>query len=140
MNEQQNTKTVQDGYAFFGKGDIPNLLKLYTDDIEFIVPGPKEVVPFAGVYRGKEQVANFFATLHDSMDFERFEPIQFIAQDDTVVAVGYGKARARSTGNTQEEEWAHVFRIRDGKVARFQVFTDTAAVVKAFQPSKQMAL
>ena len=139
MNEQQNIRAVQEGYAFFNKGDITNLMNLYTEDIEFIIPGPAQVIPFAGVYRGKEQVATFFAKLNEAMEFERFEVVECIAQGDTVVALGYDKGRARSTGQPNEEEWAHVLRMRDGKVERFQVYTDTAATVQAFHPSNQMA-
>ncbi|GAC1372921.1 MAG: nuclear transport factor 2 family protein [Hymenobacter sp.] len=139
MNEQQNTHVVQEGYAHFSQGDIPGLLNLFTDDIEFIIPGPSQVIPFAGVYRGKEQVAAFFAKLHDAMDFERFEAQEYIAQGDRVVALGYSKVHVRATGKPNEEEWAHAFLMRDGKVARLQEFTDTAATVQAFQSSKQMA-
>ncbi|GAB3300173.1 nuclear transport factor 2 family protein [Hymenobacter humi] len=140
MNEQQNTQVAQEGYALFSKGDIANLLKLYTEDIEFIVPGSAALIPYAGVYRGKEEVGRFFAKLHEAMDFERFEVQECIAQGDTVVALGYGKGHVRATGQPMEEEWAHVLRLRDGKVAHFQVYTDTAAVGQAFQRSSHMAM
>ena len=139
MNEQQNTQTLQEGYALFSSGDIPNLLKLYTDDVEFIIPGPADIIPYAGVYRGQEQVATFFSKLHDAMDYERFEPLDYIAQGDKAVVLGYAKGHVRSTGQPYEEEWAHVFQMREGKVTRFQVFADTAVTVRAFQSSKQMA-
>jgi uncharacterized protein len=140
MNEQQNTQTVQAGYELFGKGDIPNLLKLYTDDVEFVIPGASQAIPYAGIYRGKEAVATFFTKLHEAMEFERFEPVEFIAQGDKLVALGYAKGQVRATGHSEEEEWAHVFQLRDGKVSRFQVYTDTAAVAQAFQPSSQLAM
>jgi ketosteroid isomerase-like protein len=138
MNEQPNTRTVLQGYAFFSQGDIASLLNLYTEDIEFNIPGPL-LIPYSGVSRGKEEVSTFFAKIHEAVEFERFEAQECIEQGDTVVALGYAKARARATGKTEEEEWAHVLRMRDGKVAHFQVFTDTAAVAQAFQRSNQMA-
>src|SRR5690349_5456345 len=104
MNEQQNTETVQAGYALFGKGDIPNLLKLYTEDIEFIIPGSPQAIPYAGIYRGKEAVATFFRKLNEAVEFERFEPTDYIAQGDRLVALGYGKAQVRATGHSEEEE------------------------------------
>ncbi|MDB5268490.1 MAG: hypothetical protein JWP58_1530 [Hymenobacter sp.] len=140
MNEQQNTQIVQAGYELFGKGDIPNLLKLYTEDIEVIIPGASQGIPYAGVYRGKEAVATFFTKLHEAMEFERFEPTEFIAHGDKLVALGYAKGQVRATGQFEEEEWAHAFQMRDGKVSRFQVYTDTAAVAQAFQRSSQLAM
>ena len=139
MNEQQNTQKVAEGYALFNSGDVPNLLKLYSEDIEFIIPGPTNVIPFAGVYRGQDQVATFFTKLHEAMNFERFEPLDYIAQGDKVVVVGYNKGHVRATGQPTEEEWAHVFQLHDGKVTRFQVFSDTAVTVSAFQARKTMA-
>ncbi|MBF9239304.1 nuclear transport factor 2 family protein [Hymenobacter sp. BT683] len=140
MNEQQNTQTVQEGYDLFVKGDISNLLNLYTEDIEFIYPGMASLVPYAGVFRGKEEVAKFFAKVSEAIDFERFEVQECIAQGDAVVALGYSKGHVRSTGQPEEEEWAHVLRMRDGKVAHFQAYTDTAAVAQAFQRSSHMAV
>jgi ketosteroid isomerase-like protein len=139
MNKEQNVQVVQEGYELFNKGDIPNLLKLYTEDIEFIVPGPSDIIPYAGVYRGLEQVATFFSKMHDVIVFERFEPVEYIAQEDKIVVLGYSKARIRANDQTEEEEWAHAFVMRDGKVSRFQVFTDTAATSQAFQARKAVA-
>ena len=139
MNEQQNTQKIAEGYALFNSGDVPNLLKLYSEDIEFIIPGPTDVIPFAGVYRGQDQVATFFTKLHEAMNFERFELLDYIAQGDKVVVVGYNKDHVRATGQPTEEKWAHVFQLRDGKVTRFQVFSDTAVTACACQARKTMA-
>jgi ketosteroid isomerase-like protein len=139
MNEQRNTQTVQEGYSLFNKGDIPNLLRLFTDDIEIIIPGTPDVIPYAGVYRGQEQVTTFFTKLHQAVQYERFEAQELIAQGNKVVALGYSKGQIRSNGQIIEEEWAHVFELQGEKVSRLQVFTDTAAVVQAFQTNKKMA-
>lgn len=139
MNEQQNVQVVQEGYALFNQGDIPNLLKLYTEDVEFIVPGPSDIIPYAGVYRGLEQVADFFSKVHDAIVFDRFEPVDYIVQEDKVVVLGYSKARVRANDQPHEEEWAHAFVMREGKVSRFQIFTDTAATSQAFQTRKAVA-
>jgi hypothetical protein len=57
MSAEENVKTVQEGYAAFGRGDVPAILELLTDDIEWIEPGPPDVIPVAGTYRGKDEVA-----------------------------------------------------------------------------------
>lgn len=139
MNEQQNLQTVQEGYSLFNRADIPNLLKIYTDDVEFIIPGPPEIIPYAGVYWGKEQLTTFFTKLHDAVMFDRFEPTDYIAQNEKVAVLGYMRGRVRATGQTMQEEWAHAFLMRAGKVCRFQVFADTAVTVRAFQPHETLA-
>jgi ketosteroid isomerase-like protein len=48
------------------------------------------------------------------------------------VALIHSEATAPGTGRTVVDDVAHLWTFRDGKVARFQVFQDTAALVAAF--------
>ena len=132
MSAEANTQTAMDGYAAFGRGDVPAILELLTDDIEWVNPGPPDVIPGAGTHRGKEAVAGFFGTLAQNTDFQTFEPREFIAQGDKVVALIYSEATVRSTGRSVVDHAAHVWTFRDGKVARFEVIQDTAAIVAAY--------
>jgi uncharacterized protein len=58
MSVQENVQIVKDAYAAFGRGDMPGLLALFAEDIEWITPG--EALPLAGTYRGLAGVAVFF--------------------------------------------------------------------------------
>jgi ketosteroid isomerase-like protein len=133
MAEAQNTKVVQDAYAAFGRGDIPALLGYMTDDIHWRpVIGTSTQVPFSGERTGKAAVAEFFKTVAATEDFQQFEPREFIAQGNTVVAVGHYRATTKKTGKAFESDFVMVFTFRDGKVATFREFTDSAAVNAAF--------
>lgn len=140
MNEKENTRTVQEGYALFGKGDIPNLMKIYSDNVEWVIPGPADIIPFAGSYRGHQQVQQFFTKLADAIEFEQFEPREFIAQGDKVAVLGHSLSRVKATGQMIEEDWMHLFTLQEGKVNRFQSFTNTAAAVTAFSQQKARAM
>jgi ketosteroid isomerase-like protein len=122
---------VQQGYEAFGRGDIPALLDLLTDDVEWTLQGPS-VIPFAGTRYGREGVAEFFSVLDETLEFEQFEPREIVAQGDTVVVVGIERSLSKATGRKIEHEWAHVNTLRDGKIAKFRAFEDTAAYVAAF--------
>ena len=133
MNEAQNTKVVQDAYAAFGRGDITTLLSYLTDDIQWQgVIGTAAHVPFSGERRGKTQVAEFFRQVEASEDFQQFEPREFVAQGDKVVAIGHYRAVTKPTGKGFESDFVMVFTLRDGKVSRFQEFTDSAGINAAF--------
>ncbi len=131
MSERTNADVVQHGYEAFGRGDIPTLLDLLTDDVEWIFQG-HSVIPFAGTRHGHEGVAEFFSLLGETLEFEQFEPREFVAQGDTVVVLGFERSLSKATGHTIEQEWAHVFTLRDGKIAKFRAFEDTGAYVEAF--------
>ena len=133
MSEQQNTKLVQEAYAAFQRGDIASILNMMADDVSWFLPGPKDVIPFVGQRRGRQQVADFFSKLAEMQDVERFEPQEFVAQGDVVVALGHYKWRVKSTSRSFESDWAHVFTIRNGKVVKFHEYYDTNAGVEAYR-------
>jgi len=105
---------------------------MLSDDIEWIEPGPADVIPAAGTYRGKEEVAGFFATLGEEVEIHKFEPHEFIAQGDHVVALIASEATVRRTGRKVTDHLAHFWTFKGGKLARFEVFSDTAAIVAAY--------
>ncbi|HYY57516.1 MAG TPA: nuclear transport factor 2 family protein [Pyrinomonadaceae bacterium] len=133
MSEQENTRVVQQIYESFKSGNILSILDRMSDDIEWRLP-VMENVPFSGRRSGIEQVAGFFKTLSDTQDVRQFEPQEFIAQGENVVALGHYSWHAKATGRDYEGDWAHVFTIRDGKVVRFYEYTDTASAAAAHRP------
>lgn len=132
MSEKVNTDIVRSGYEKFGTGDVDGLLELFADNILWQVP-EIENAPFTGVREGKPAVAEFFKLLSENETFDRFEPLEFIAQNDKVVVLGEVAATVNPTGRSYESDWVHVFTVHDGVVTSFQEFFDTAAVTKAFQ-------
>ena len=126
LGVRMNVAVVQETYEAAGHGDIPALLDLLADDVEWTFQGPSEI-PFAGTRRGREGAAEFFSLVGGNIEFERFEPREFVAQGDTVVVLGFERSLIKPTGRTFEQEWAHVYKLRDGKVAEFLALEDTAA-------------
>jgi uncharacterized protein len=136
MDAEANTRTLKQLFAAFQSGDIDGVLERLSEDVEWVTPG-SPAVPYAGAYRGREDVARFLAILDSELDYEFWESREFIAQGDTVAVVGAERWRARRTGQVVDNPWVIVFTLRDGKVARFRNFEDTAAVAAAFQPVAQ---
>jgi ketosteroid isomerase-like protein len=131
MSEQTNVAVVQQAYEAFGRGDIPGVLDLLTDDVVWTLQGPS-TIPFAGTHRGREGIAEFFSLVGEALEFEQFEPREVVAQGDTVVVLGYERSFAKATGSPLEQEWVHVYTLRDSKIATGRFFEDTAAEMVAF--------
>ena len=81
--------------------------------------------------RGREEVTGFFVAMGQTIEVEQFEPVRFHADGDTVIVFGRERMRVKATGRSYEEAWAHEFIIRDGKIARFIEYTDTASIIDA---------
>ena len=128
--EQENTKLVQQIYEHFKWGHIKALLNLLSINIEWQLP-EIENVPFAGRRRGHEEMGQFFESLVDTQEVQHFEPREFIARGDKVLALGHYAFRVKSTGREFGGDFAHVFTVHDGKVVRFHEYMDTAAAAAA---------
>lgn len=132
MVEQENTQRVKDFYAAVGRGDMPAVLAALADDIEWVIPGPPDV-PWTGAYTGKHALLAWFGRMAEHQEFQVFEPLEFIAQGDKVVALVYAEATTRHNGRKIVNQTAQVWTFRDGTITRHQAFEDTAAVVAAFR-------
>ncbi len=135
MQEAQNTKIVQDAYAAFLRGDIAAVLATFDDDIVWKpVTGASKHVPMAGARHGKAATEEFFRQVGQHLQFSRFEPREFVAQDDRVVALGHYTAKS-SSGGSFDSDFVMVFQLRNGKLVEFQEFLDSAALNAAFEPA-----
>jgi uncharacterized protein len=132
MDERENTQLVQQAYRDFQNGDIPALLDALSEDVEWVVP-EVEGVPGRGTWRGPEQVGEFFRILSDTQEPRQLDLREYVAQGDKVVVLGHYVWHVKATGKEWESDFVHALSVRDGKVTRFQEYTDTAVFGDAFR-------
>jgi ketosteroid isomerase-like protein len=137
MSTAESLQLVKDGYAAFGRGDLPGLLSLLTDDVVWDIPG--EGLPMAGSYRGHDGAASFFEKLRQEADVLDFQPREFLADGDRVLVVGWERVKIKATGRGADVDWVMSFTIRDGKIAAFRQYTDTKAFADAYKASTAAA-
>jgi ketosteroid isomerase-like protein len=124
------TETVHRMYAAFGRGDIPALLELVTDDIEWTHRGSIGL-PYMGTFRGKAALLQWFGHVAENDGIQVFEPREFLAGPDHVTVLGWERTQALPGGGVFETDWVHVMTLQGGKVSRFVGMYDTAAVARA---------
>jgi len=123
-------QVVQSAYAAFGRGDVPALLAAMSDDVEWKFVGTQGL-PYTGSFRGKEQVAKWFASIPTVDDILAFEPREFVSDGEQVAVLGWERSKSVPRGKTIETEWAHFFTVRNGRVVRFWGIYDTEASAAA---------
>ena len=131
MSQADNVAVVQQFYRAIHRGDTRAVLSVLADDVEWHQPGPAETLPWAGMCRGREQVAQCLAALDEASEVQQLELWDFIAQDNRVVVAGRERTRIKRTGHVYESPWAMVFTVRGGKITYFRAHHDTAAIVAA---------
>lgn len=110
-----NEELLRQGYEAFGRGDMEWLNEHFTDDLVWHVPGQN---PISGDHRGKDAVFSLFAKQMELTEGTlRLEIHDLLANDEHGVALA--TISATRGGKTLEDRQAHVFHVRDGKVAEF---------------------
>lgn len=132
MSEQENLRVVRNLFECFARGDVPGIIRLLDDDVDWHIKGPAEV-PYFGPHRGHDGVHDFFGKVGASTEFEHLTPEEFFAGGDKVVVLGSEHGRAKATDKSFDNEWAMVFTLRDGKITRFRSHENTAAVAEAYR-------
>jgi uncharacterized protein len=128
MSQQENLEIVQRGYKAFTEGDMPTLLNLLADDVEWIFPPTYAGIPWAQQpWRGRDGVLQAFKMLMELLEFQVFQPDEFIVSKDSVVVLGHERCRVKATGRIVEAKWVQIFTLRDGRIGRYREYSDTAA-------------
>ncbi len=112
---------VRDVYRRFAEDDIEGFLKLCADDIEWVVNGPATLEKCSS-FHGIDGVRNFLSILDRTWSFSSFTPREFICGGDKVVVLGEEAGIDRTTNESFENRWAHVFTVEDRKIATFREF------------------
>jgi uncharacterized protein len=133
-----NTEIVKGMYEAFGRGDIPALLNSLSEDADWTCPGPA-VIPTAGRFKGRQEIAKFFETVAATTDFDPLVIDKFVEQGDTVVAIGSYSGRTKPMNKAFRSKWVMIFTLSGGKVIRFDEHFDTAALAEAYTGSAQGA-
>jgi ketosteroid isomerase-like protein len=127
-----NVETVQAIYDAFGRGDVPAILDMLADDVQWDQEAPSHGIPIYEPGTGKEHVRRFFEMLEE-LEFLRFEPTNFLTGENQVaVTINLG-IKVKATGKTAEALEIHLWTFgEDGKVTRFFHCIDRHALWLAY--------
>lgn len=131
----QAEKAVKKAYLFLECGNFRDFLALMSKDVNWVMEGMGEVVPFAGTFTGKIGVVNFLNNWSSSLVIKRFSFRYYLAENNRVNVHFLEEGIVKSTGKKYMMEVAHLWEIDDkGKVISFQGFNDCFAMYSAFMP------
>jgi uncharacterized protein len=117
---------VKQSYAAFGRGDIPAIVSLVADKVDWQDVCPASL-PYSGLRRNRAEVAKFFSQSAQVDEIKTFEPREFIVAGENVTVLGYIEGYARDTKREFRTDFIHLFTVQNGKITRWRGFINTAA-------------
>jgi ketosteroid isomerase-like protein len=123
MSQTQNYRVIADLYMANDRGDLEAFYKDLSPDLLW-----KECdgFPTPGVFRTRSEIVdNVFTPLARDWSIFRFELERLVDGGECIVATGTYQGTHRATGRSFMARAAHVWRVTDGKIDRFEQFADT---------------
>ncbi|MCO4055537.1 MAG: nuclear transport factor 2 family protein [Bosea sp.] len=118
-------------YAALKAGDLDAFAQVAAPDIVLRWNGPPDLVPWAGEHRGRRAALAFFASVGQALEILSVETAERMMTADKALLVLDGHWRVRATGEELRLRGANLFTFRDGMVAAYEVFPDSAAFARA---------
>jgi hypothetical protein len=130
---QKNVELIQAVYQAFARGDVPFIAGVVRPDARWDFNVTRSDVPWHVPVVGPLEVPAFLAAFGENVRLEAFEPRQFIAAGDEVIAHIRLAYVVKRSGQRVDQEQLHWWTIRDGRIARLRHYEDTAQVIGAWR-------
>jgi uncharacterized protein len=128
-----NLEIIKNGYAAFARGDASVALSAMDPEIVWY---EAENFPYAdrNPYVGPAAVAeDLFLRLATEWDDFHVVPTEYLDAGDSIIATGRYTGTYKATGIALDAQFAHHWKLRDGKIVGFQQYTDTAQAARVFR-------
>lgn len=126
-----NVEIVRGLYESFAKGDVPAVLGGMDAQVEWR-EADNFIYADGNPYVGPNAVLEgVFMRLGTEWDGFKVAPAQFHGDGATVFVQGRYGGTYKATGKSVDAQFMHVWTLRDGKVTKFQQYTDTLQAARA---------
>lgn len=128
-----NLELIRATYEGSSEENGRNLLAALAPDASWT---EAEGFPYAGTYVGPDAIiAGVFARLGSEWTGYRAQVHTFLEDGDRVAAFGAYSGTYKATGKSMRAAFAHLYEVRDGKIATMTQYVDSAMVRQALTPS-----
>jgi ketosteroid isomerase-like protein len=127
---RENVDLVRKAFQAFNRRDVDGFLE--GAELDLVTDWSRAVGPERGIFRGREQVAQFVRSWWDAFDESAIIVDELIDAGDHVVAVFHGRQRGRGSGAVVEGRGSVlVWSFRDGRVVSATLYQQRDEALEA---------
>jgi hypothetical protein len=120
-----NATTIRGIYEAFARGDVPAVLGALHEQVEWNEAEHMTYWPGGAFIGPQAVVTGVFARIIQDIPNFSIDVRRIVAAGDAVLVEARYRGTVNATGKSLDAQVAHVWDLRDGKVVRFQQYTDT---------------
>ena len=124
-------QVVKRFYRLYAIKDIASTMALFDPQAE-MHPAENFIYATGKPYVGPEAIrSSIFARVDADWDGFTATPDEILGAGEVVIVRGRYRGTFKATGTPIDAEFVHVFRFKEGKIAMWQSYTDTAQFKEA---------
>jgi ketosteroid isomerase-like protein len=117
-------------YDDFAKARLDRLSEILDERIDFISHAPIDVFPYLGRRRGRVEVLEALAEVHNKLEVLYFWPITTVVNDDHAALTVVINIKERASGKVATFLAAHFLRFRDNLIVEYRSIIDSLDAVR----------
>jgi ketosteroid isomerase-like protein len=130
MTRVEIEQLIRAVYAARVAGDIDAIMPMMAPDVHFALAGDPTASPVAGRLVGIDQLRPQLAQLIKGFKFNRYDITTLVVEGSTAAVCAKANITSAATGATVDMELADFIEVKDGRIASFVQFCDTAMVAR----------
>lgn len=129
--KSNNQETIQQFLQLMSERNLTELTNLFSDTVDWYIPGDEQKAPWLGVRNNKQEVAEFFELLWKYTEPVSAKIDHIFTDDENAVITGEFITKMLETGKIVESLFCIQMRIQNDKIIRYRLLEDSLAVSKA---------
>ncbi len=131
--DPKNQKTVTSYYAHVNQGEFQSAMQYLNNQAIYRMPGYKPGIPFAGDWRGQEEVQRLYETFARTFWIVQMSETLVLNSPNEVLSFNDEAFKSRSTGLFYRVGVAHHMKFDDaGLICEMDTYFDTTPAEQAF--------
>ncbi|MDR4954690.1 nuclear transport factor 2 family protein [Chryseobacterium sp. ES2] len=124
-------ETIQQFLQFMSERNLIALTNLFSDTVDWYIPGDEQKVAWLGVRNNKQEVAEFFELLWKNTEPVSAKIDHIFTDDENAVITGEFVTKMLETSKIVESLFCIQMCIQNNKIIRYRLLEDSLAVSKA---------
>ena len=135
MDRQDMLRVIGEGYAARVRGDVEGVLGIFTSDAQFKLNAVPQKAPVSLRTEGTNALRQAMTQLVQTFEFQKLDIIDAVVEGSKAAIRIRIMVRSKQTGNVAETESLDLVEFRDGKIASYTQFFDTAVAEQLLMPT-----
>ncbi|MFB9055912.1 nuclear transport factor 2 family protein [Mariniflexile ostreae] len=124
-------KITEEFLDYLGKRDLNNLISLFSENIEWEIPGNVEKVDWLGKRSSKDEIKKKFEMLWSATEPLSVRINKIFMEDDEAVIAGAFSTRMLKTNKIVDSIFFIHMVVKDQKIIKYTLLEDSYAVSEA---------